>query len=113
MTMTKRNTFPKTAFLRASAPLREKKKKNSIAQRRRDAEKGLKDQDIQQACDHYLSITRSRLTIPQNATRSPNLPFSAPLRLCARKKEKQYRAEKRGRRGRGFCKKPWNRILIN
>jgi hypothetical protein len=26
------------------------------------------------------------------------MPFSAPLRLCARKKEKQYRAEAQGRR---------------
>jgi hypothetical protein len=102
MTMTKRNTFPKTAFLRASAPLREKKKKNSIAQRRRDAEKGLKDQDIQQACDHYLTITQSRLTIPQNATRSPKLPFSAPLRLCARKKRKTVSRREAGTQRKRF-----------
>jgi hypothetical protein len=85
---------PKMPF---SAPPRlcARKKQNSIPQRRRDAEKGLKDQDIQQACDHYLSITRSRLTIPQNATRSPKMPFSAPPRLCARKKQNSIALRRR------------------
>ena len=35
-----------------------------------------------------MSQSLPHIHIPQNAKRSPKMPFSASLRLCARKKEK-------------------------